>query len=59
MNDLKIQPIGIARPVDEIGRVTIPKDIRESLSVKSGDKMNFFRVEGGILLVKNTEEKGE
>ena len=57
VDDLKTQAIGITRPLDQVGRVVIPKDIRENMKWDTGDKVQFFKVEGGLLLVKSEEEE--
>ena len=48
--------IGIVRPVDDLGRVVIPKEIRKSLNIKTGDKLQIWAVHGQITLKprKNT-----
>lgn len=43
---------GISRPIDNLGRVVIPKEIRDSLMLFEGDVMEFF-VEGrNVLMTK-------
>lgn len=32
---------GIARPVDDLGRIVIPKEIRRSMHIKEGDFMEL------------------
>lgn len=44
---------GIVRRVDDLGRVAIPKDIRETLHISQGDPLELF-VEGeNIVFVKH------
>jgi AbrB family looped-hinge helix DNA binding protein len=43
---------GIVRRIDELGRVVIPKEVRRAHSIKEGDPMEIFSIEGGILLKK-------
>ena len=33
---------GIVRRIDELGRVVIPKEIRSTLRLKSGDPLEIF-----------------
>ena len=41
------------RKVDELGRVIIPKSIREALNIKQGQEMGIFVDEGlGIVVLK-------
>lgn len=43
---------GIVRKVDELGRVVIPKETRQLLSVKEGDSLEIFKNEKEIILKK-------
>lgn len=43
---------GIVRRVDELGRVVIPKEIRKTLRISSGDPMEIFTEQDKILLKK-------
>ena len=43
---------GMTRPVDEIGRVVIPKEIRDSLDIREKDRMEFWISGGGIIMRK-------
>lgn len=43
---------GIVRKVDELGRVVIPKETRQILSVKEGDSLEIFKDEKEIILKK-------
>lgn len=42
---------GIIRRVDDLGRIVIPKDIRQRLGIRDGDPMELF-VEGGSVIYK-------
>jgi transcriptional pleiotropic regulator of transition state genes len=33
---------GIIKRVDDLGRIVIPKEIRKTLSIKSGDPLELF-----------------
>lgn len=41
---------GITRPIDDLGRVVIPKEIRKRMHFDSGDYMEFF-IDGDILIL--------
>ena len=44
---------GIIRPVDDLGRVVIPKEIRKNLGIAEGDSLDILASsEGAILLRK-------
>jgi AbrB family looped-hinge helix DNA binding protein len=38
------------------GQITVPVEIRRSLGVKPGDKIRFEQQEGGIHVVRDTDE---
>lgn len=46
---------GILRRVDEMGRVVIPKELRESLELKSEDPIEIF-VENDKIVLQKYEE---
>ena len=41
---------GIVRRVDDLGRVVIPREIRQSLGIHDGDPLEFFVDKGNIVL---------
>ncbi|AGF56739.1 MULTISPECIES: AbrB/MazE/SpoVT family DNA-binding domain-containing protein [Clostridium] len=43
---------GIVRKVDELGRVVIPKETRELLSIAVGDSLEIFKDENTVILRK-------
>ncbi|WP_028559056.1 AbrB/MazE/SpoVT family DNA-binding domain-containing protein [Paenibacillus pinihumi] len=43
---------GIVRRIDDLGRVVIPKETRRVLGMKEGDPVEFYMVEGGIVIRK-------
>lgn len=47
---------GIARPVDPLGRVVIPVELRRSLDIKTDDLLEVF-VEGEYIMLKKNEPK--
>lgn len=42
---------GITRPIDPLGRIVIPKELRKSLKLNEGDRMDFS-VEGDRIIIK-------
>ena len=40
--------MGIVRKIDELGRVVLPKEMRDELRIKNGDKVRITRVSGGV-----------
>ena len=43
---------GIVRRIDELGRITIPKETRTMLDIKDNDSLEIFTEDGMILLKK-------
>lgn len=41
---------GVTRPVDELGRIVIPKEIRNALGWTQGARLEIFAVDDGIVL---------
>ena len=51
---MKVKATGMARPVDSLGRVVIPKEIRSALDWNTGDPISVY-VEGDrVVLRKET-----
>jgi AbrB family looped-hinge helix DNA binding protein len=48
--------VGVS-PVSEKGQVTIPKEIRDSLRLKKGDRVVFLEVDAQVILRKAKSEK--
>lgn len=44
---------GQVRKVDELGRIVLPKDIREAIDVKTGDSMEIYLDEKMVCLKKH------
>lgn len=42
---------GVTRPIDTLGRVVIPKELRRQLNWKEGDRVEFF-TENGLITIK-------
>ena len=40
----------IKRCVDELGRIVLPKDMRNHFDIKSGEALEIFATQDGILL---------
>ena len=49
-----IKEIGSIRKLDELGRVVIPKSVREMLNMEQGDNIEFFVDDNTIVLKKST-----
>ncbi len=49
-----MKEIGIARRVDELGRIVIPKTIRSKLKIRQGDVFEIF-IEGNRLILQREE----
>ncbi len=43
---------GIVRNIDELGRIVVPKEIRERLGIASNDPVEIFMEEDRIILKK-------
>ena len=48
----------IIRQIDELGRVVIPKDLREQYGLKPGKKIYFEACNDGILLHREGNTRG-
>lgn len=46
---------GMNRPVDDLGRIVIPKELRSSLDIRPQDRMEFWMTEEGMVLRKAEE----
>ena len=53
-----MNPTGITRRVDDLGRVVMPKEIRRTLLIREGDPLEFFVSDDGVLLKKVYTEDG-
>lgn len=52
-----VKTTGVVRRVDDLGRIIIPKEIRNSLMIHEGDPLEIFTTEDGELLLKHYFEK--
>lgn len=43
---------GIKRPLDNLGRIVIPKAFRNELKINDKDKLNIYLLEDGIYITK-------
>lgn len=50
-----MNPIGIIRRIDELGRVVIPKEFRRNMNIKEGDALEIFSTKEGVLFRKHRE----
>jgi len=47
---------GITRPLDKLGRVVLPKEIRKNLDLQTGDEMEIFTANGGLIVIRKAIE---
>lgn len=45
---------GMSRPMDELGRIVIPKEIRRSFKIEDKDLLEIF-IEGDSIILKKAE----
>lgn len=50
-----MQATGITRRIDDLGRVTIPKEIRRNMNIKDGDPLDIF-LEDGMICFKKQQQ---
>lgn len=43
---------GISRPIDNMGRVVIPKELRAAAKLRAGDRLEIYTDADGIILRK-------
>ena len=48
--------IEMSRKVDELGRIVIPKEIRDKFGIKTNDRMNIYVVNDVISLMKDSKK---
>ncbi len=46
-----MKPSGIIKKIDEMGRIVIPKEIRTTMGVDTGDRLQFF-IDGDSVVMK-------
>lgn len=47
---------GMSRKVDELGRIVIPKEIREKFDIKTNDRMDSYVENDIISLIKDSKK---
>lgn len=47
-----MKAIGIIRRIDDLGRVVIPKEIRDALKIREGDPLAIFTEDDKVVFVK-------
>lgn len=52
-----VKTTGVVRRIDDLGRIVIPKEIRNSLMMHEGDPLEIFTTEDGEILLKHYFEK--
>ncbi len=50
---------GIARRIDELGRIVVPKEIRRTMRIKEGDPLEIYTDSTGKIVLKKYSEIGE
>ena len=49
--------IGIIRPIDDLGRIVIPKEMRRALGVYEGEQMEIFTTSDGEIILRKATVK--
>lgn len=47
-----MKPTGFVKRIDEMGRIVIPKNVRQTINVTTGDSLQFFIDGDGIVMKK-------
>ena len=47
-----MRPTGIVRRIDDLGRVVIPKEIRQSLGIEAGDPLEIYTENNSVIFHK-------
>ena len=50
---------GMIRPVDKMGRVVIPKEIRRTMRIREGDPLEIYTERGGEVIFKKYSPMGD
>ncbi|MDD2430495.1 MAG: stage V sporulation T C-terminal domain-containing protein [Firmicutes bacterium] len=50
---------GIVRRIDDLGRVVVPKELRDSLKITEGDTIEIFTAEDGEIVLKKYSPMAE
>ena len=51
-----MKAVGIARKVDQLGRVVLPKELRDSLEINNGDPIEMYP-DGDLLYMKKISSR--
>ena len=54
-----MKPIGIIRRVDDLGRISIPKEIRRALRMETGDPVEIYTNKNGEIILKKYRKSWE
>ena len=46
------EAIGIIRNMDDLGRIVIPKELRRTLNINTGDSLEIFATKNGFFIRK-------
>lgn len=49
-----MKSIGIVRKIDELGRIVLPKELRNTMKIKEGDPIEIY-VDGQSIILKKYE----
>ena len=52
MSKKLLQRTGITRPVDDLGRIVLPKELRTSMGIREGDRLEIMVTGEHIVLAK-------
>ena len=53
---MKIKRTGITRPVDELGRIVIPSELRKTGGISTGDRLEFLISENGDIVISKIKK---
>lgn len=59
---MKIRPENTTRKIDALGRVTIPKGMRDRMGIRENDDMELFTMESGgreFICLSGTQTEGD
>lgn len=54
-----MKPTGIIKKIDDLGRITIPKEIRRMFQIKEGELLEVFVEKDAIIFKKYFDETDE
>lgn len=52
--DIMKETTGIVRRIDDLGRIVIPKEMRQTLRIKEGDSLEIS-INGEVILIRRAE----